>query len=170
MTSIRLNGAFRDAVADITLAVAQDPNLVALVMRWNEDDALLWTLRSLPNGQNTVPGGGAAHAEEALIVNWAGYVAQNNGQEPNIVEILLTKSPCLDRSPERQMLGEDWTRGCSSKLRQFILDKPANDWRICFLAYYQEDIRIEAQAYGAVAEFAGIPQADVYLWADRHKG
>ncbi|QCO03881.1 hypothetical protein [Azospirillum argentinense] len=170
MTSIRLNGAFRDAVADITLAVAQDPNLVALVMRWNEDDTLLWTLNSLPNGQNTVPGGGAAHAEEALIVNWAGYVAQNNGNEPDTVEILLTKSPCMDRSPARQMAGGAWAPGCSSKLRQLVLAKPANDWRICFLAYYQEDIRIDAQAYGAVAEFTGIAKADVYLWADRHRG
>ena len=169
MSNINLNGELREQVIRLAQRVAGDPRLVTMVMRWNEDNNLIWTIDSLPNGQIEVPGGGAAHSEEVMIQRWTEFLVQAGGAQPRIVEIALSKSPCLDRSPERQYKGTWWPCGCSSKLEALInvVEPTVEEWRIAFCNYYQEGIRIDAQAFGAIGSLQGIPKVDCYRLWDR---
>jgi hypothetical protein len=170
MSNIRLNGELRNQLVQLASRVAGDPSLVSMVMRWNENNSLVWTIDSLPNGQTEVPGGGAAHSEEVMIQRWTQFLVEA-GDDPRIVEIILSKSPCLDRSPERSYKGTWWPRGCSSKLEALInvVEPSVQEWRIGFFNYYQEGIRIDAQAFGAVGSLAGIGKVDCYRLWDRQR-
>jgi hypothetical protein len=165
MASLRLDTAadanFRTHIVQMLTALHQDPNRVALVMRWNLDDNLVWIFNSLPNGQTVVQGGGAGHAEEVMIARWGQCRAQNGNNPPNSVEILLTKSPCLDRSPKPPV-------GCAQKLGTLIRTAGTESWTICYFNAYQEDTHIPAQSGGATALLGTITGVDIYRFKDRH--
>jgi len=168
MPNLNLNGRFRELVQDMVKELIKDPNQVRLVMRWNENDNLLWEYRSLAKDQTRVPGGGSAHAEEIMIVDWPIFIAANNNQQPLIIEIFLSMSPCIDRSPKRTILGTNFQAGCANKLASIISHIPDADWRICFFNYYQEGDRIEPQVYTAPAILnAASGNVDAHLFKDR---
>lgn len=169
MPNLRIDGQFKTEIITLVQKCAADSNLVSLVMRWDQNDAYIKSIDSLPIGQTIVPGGGAAHAEEVMIANWPQY-AHAFGVVPHTVEVFISKSPCMDRSPVRTINGVTFVKGCSNKLEAFIsrLGTGVN-WRICFLNYYQEDVRVEAQSHSPAAVFSRLSNVDIYKFQDRHQ-
>jgi hypothetical protein len=171
MAKIQLDGALRDAVLNQVLYSIQDPNWVGVVSRWDEDNNLVWSDNSLANGQQVVPGGGAAHAEEVMIRKWTERLQQARIASPTIVEIFVTRSPCVDRSQARQFMGTFWPVGCMNKLRALInIESDVQDWRIAFLNYYQEGFVVDAKVYGSLALLNKMERVDIYWWRERHDG
>jgi hypothetical protein len=160
---------FLTAITAIVQAAVLDTNLVALVMRWNRNDLLVWRFDSLPVGQAIVPGGGAAHAEEVMLASWGICLAANGGNQPQTVEVFVTQSPCMDRSQARVIGGLPMPAGCCRKFETFIPTTNA-DWVFSFFKYYQDGVRADAQAYGAVAIIATLNRTDIYCYRDRHTG
>lgn len=137
------------------------PGEVGLLMRWNNDGNLIWTIWSerfsdgpglagynrrvvtrleikkgqLVPCQPTTLGG---NAEEIMIRSWEGFQAEANmDEEPRIVDIFLTHSPCMDSSNVFSDGDEIWPRGCAPKLSKLIDMKGSNiEWRIAFWNYY----------------------------------
>jgi hypothetical protein len=76
---------------------------------WNiEDEFFAWT----STGPDDPAGG---HAEELMLRNWAEtYLPENDNQQPEHVEIVLSRSPCLDES-SAFVYNEYWPQGCAPK-------------------------------------------------------
>lgn len=137
------------------------PGEVGLLMRWNNNDNLIWTIWSesfsdeggvasynrkvvtrmeikkgdlVPCRPTTLGG----HAEEIMIRNWEGYQAEAEmTEEPRTVDIFLTHSPCLDSSNIFSDGSETWPKGCAPKLSKLIDMKGSSiEWRIAFWDYY----------------------------------
>lgn len=132
---------------------------VGLIFRWNNDDTTIETVWS--EGYADAPGklgfnrqpitrlnqhyaadalqqelGG--HAEEIMIRNWEMYKRYMN-KHPQIVDIILTHSPCFDRSNMfRDAHGTHWPTGCANKLHKLVneIDTRVNRWNIGYFAYF----------------------------------
>ncbi|MGY4494277.1 hypothetical protein [Pseudomonas sp. TE3610] len=138
------------------------PGEVGLLMRWDNNDSMFWTiwsesysnapvtppyrrrpadrLEKLKNGQirSCTPCVLGGHAEEIMIRSWDGYREEVEKQDdPFVVDLFLTDSPCLDAS---NAYADDfglWPKGCAPKLAKFI--KGCGDriqWNISYLDYY----------------------------------
>ncbi|MDT9678669.1 hypothetical protein F6R97_29695 [Pseudomonas sp. JV414] len=162
------------------------PGEVGLLMRWDNDDSMLWTIWSerfsdgpgiagynrrqvqrleikkgnLVACKPTVLGG---HAEEIMIRSWDGYRKEvNKTDDPRIVDIFLTHSPCLDSSNIFSDEFGTWPKGCAPKLSKFINGIGKNiEWRIAFWDYYGS-FSSRSNAIAAVEIIGKISNATIY--------
>jgi hypothetical protein len=169
MPKLQFDGAFRTQVLQLVQDTVLNDNWVGVVSRWDLNNNWVWYDESLANGQTVVPGGGAAHAEEVMIKRWTERLHAAGIYSPTTVEIFLSRSPCVDRSHQRQFMGTVWPIGCINKFHALInIETDVQSWIISFLNYYQEGFAVDARVYAGVAVLNDLPRVQMYWWRDVH--
>ena len=175
MSKIKQTPKLATAVRNLIVEADKNAQEVGLLMRWNNNDNLMWTIWSESmnhDGKETRYGGGAArniggHAEEILIKNWLGYRREARIL-PQIVDIILTQSPCLDRSQSFKINNTVWPPGCAQKLLKLINDEEVavKEWRIAYLNVYQEGRVVDAQSHGAIGLLSTNDKVTIGIYRD----
>ncbi|WP_224361402.1 hypothetical protein [Hyalangium versicolor] len=177
MTYINMSPQFMNAINRLIYEASKNPVEVGVLMRWNENDQFMWTLWSeafhpgivTQYSAHTATRQIGGHTEEILIRNWQGYVHEA-GFTPRIVDIILTKLPCLTRSAPFTLGTHQLPSGCTFKLKEFIenIATAVLDWRIAYFRGPNPGPAMDIESGGAMAVLSGVPKLSIYHFMDHH--
>ena len=103
---------------------------------------------------------GGGHAEEIMLRSWAELLLPyNDHNQPKVVEIFLTRSPCADNSAAFVYNGF-WPQGCAPKLGYAAGLLKGTDWRIACATMMGKPPHKGAK--DALAELSKLPNVEAY--------